>query len=338
MAHRTTTLLCVFFFVGTPALARAPDEAESVTEPKNPPSPEPEGAAGEATDAALPSESDESPAERAETSGSAESPGSGEPALPSDPGEPAQPEQSTWEFTETSEPTDAQPTSGAAVPPPPPPEESIPQTRAAKGAPAAKKGATSDKPPQEGVKLQKPFARQGEFVALGAHFGMATADDKDYGIRKPSFGPAFTLRLGEAIVDWADIGLEFGFGLQAGKEKLTSGRIIAHTRLYPMERFFIHTGFGFGFAGGPDPEEPAFKRFRYGDVYVLGIGANLYLRDRNKSGGPMFSPSVTFELGPDREFTTGVAWLGAEFSWWSGLRRHQLDLPIDDAYSRSPGD
>lgn len=216
-------------------------------------------------------------------------------------------------------------------------EESVSETGAASGAPAPEREANSDAQPQE-VKLQKPFARQGEFAALGAHFGMATADDADYGVRKVSFGPAFTLRLGEAIVDWADIGVEFGFGLQGGPEKLTSGRIIAHTRLYPMERLFIHTGFGFGFAGGPDPEQPDFNRFRYGDVYVLGVGTNLYMRDRNRSGGPIFSPSLTFELGPDRELTTGVVWLGAEFSWWAGLRRHQLDLPIDNAYSRSPGD
>lgn len=190
----------------------------------------------------------------------------------------------------------------------------------------------------EAIKLQKPFARQGEFFALGAHVGLATADDDDYGWRKPSMGPAFTLRLGEAIVDYADIGIEFGLGLHGGEEKLTSGRIVAHGRLYPLRDLFIQGGFGFGFAGGPDPEDDAFKRFRYGDVYVLGVGTNLYLGDENKSGGPVASPVMTLEVGPDRELTTAVLWLGVELSYFAGLRRTQLDLPIDDAYQRAPAD
>jgi hypothetical protein len=162
---------------------------------------------------------------------------------------------------------------------------------------------------------------------------MATANDAERGSRGLSSGPNFTLRLGEAITDWLDLGLGFSLGFTGGDEPIVLGRITALARWYPAKQLFVHTAFGFGFAGGPDPLYPEYDRFRYGDVYVLGVGRHFYLSNSTKSGGVILTPTLTGELGPSKEFMTAAVWGGLEFSLWSGLRKDKLKLPLNDAYS-----
>jgi hypothetical protein len=46
----------------------------------------------------------------------------------------------------------------------------------------------------------------------------------------------------------------------------------------------------------------------------------------------VLSPLLTIEGGPDPDFTTTALWLGLEVSWWSGLSRDKLNLPLGEAY------
>jgi hypothetical protein len=46
----------------------------------------------------------------------------------------------------------------------------------------------------------------------------------------------------------------------------------------------------------------------------------------------VLSPVLTIEVGPDPGFTTTAMWLGLEISWWSGLSRDKLELPVGEAY------
>jgi hypothetical protein len=46
----------------------------------------------------------------------------------------------------------------------------------------------------------------------------------------------------------------------------------------------------------------------------------------------VLSPVLSIEVGPDSDFATMAVWLGLEVSWWSGLARDKLELPVDEAY------
>jgi hypothetical protein len=204
------------------------------------------------------------------------------------------------------------------------PQTSAPLETAPEDAPGAK--------PRLELSLPKP--NQGHYVALGLYTLGAMAFDDDRGTRQPTFGTGFGLRLGEAVTDWLDLGLAFAIGSTQGNEEdaLSLGRFTIHSQWYVSRRWFLQAGFGATNGQGSDPDDLDRNRGRYGDVYIAGLGANLYLSDAARSGGWVLSPAVTIEVGPDRDFTTTALWLGLEVSWWSGLSRDKLELPLGEAY------
>jgi hypothetical protein len=199
------------------------------------------------------------------------------------------------------------------------PQETLPEQ-----APAAK--------PQLELELPKP--NQGHYVALGLYTLGALAFDDGRGTREPTFGAGFGLRLGEAVTDWLDLGLAFAIGSTQGNEEdaLSLGRFTIHSQWYVSRRWFIQAGFGATSGQGADPDDLEQNRGRYGDVYIAGLGANLQLSDAARSGGWVLSPVLTIEVGPNPDFTTTALWLGLEVSWWSGLERDKLELPLGEAY------
>lgn len=190
----------------------------------------------------------------------------------------------------------------------------------------------ADAKPQVVLELPKP--NQGHYLALGLYTLGAMAFDDGRSTRQPSVGFGFGLRLGESLTDWLDLGLALAIGSTQGREEdtLSLGRLTIHSQWYVSHRWFIQAGFGATSGQGADPDDRERNRGRYGDVYIAGVGANLYLSDAARSGGWVLAPVLTFEAGPDREFTTTAVWLGLEVSWWSGLSRDKLELPVGEAY------
>lgn len=186
------------------------------------------------------------------------------------------------------------------------------------------------------VQLEDPEPSQGHFIAMGVHGMAAMAFDANRTTRKPTVGQGFSLRLGESLTDWLDLGLAFALGSTSGppENALTLGRFGLTSQLYLDERLFIQAGLGATYTHGNDPEDHARERGRYGDVYLTGIGYNLYISDNNQSGGWVFTPVLTAELSPSSNFTSSALWLGVEISWWSGLTRDKLNLPLDKAYAK----
>ncbi len=181
-----------------------------------------------------------------------------------------------------------------------------------------------------------PDPHQGYFVAVGLHYGGARVRDTQRGGWAPmAHGPHLSLRAGEAVTSWLDLGLDLGLGYGVGGDRVTLGHLTAQARWYPLPRWFVHTGAGLGASGGPDPDNDGFDRGRFGDLYVLGIGTNRYLGKKTISGGFIMSPVVKFQLGPGKDFMSTALWVGVEFSWWSGLSRNKLELSPDEAYGQS---
>ncbi len=183
-------------------------------------------------------------------------------------------------------------------------------------------------------RLVLPKPSQGHMIALGVHGVGAMASDDDRGRRKPTFGLGYSLRFGEAVTDWLDLSLSIAFSSTNGEaaDKFSFGRLAVQSHWYFHERWFVQAGFGATTAQGADPEDLDRVRGRYGAVYLTGLGTNLYLSDSHQSGGWVVSPTATLEVGPHEQFTTAALWLGLEFSWWSGLSKDKLELPVSEAY------
>jgi hypothetical protein len=202
----------------------------------------------------------------------------------------------------------------------------------------ARDGAEASAPdaPPASVALEEPEPSQGHFIAVGVHGIGAMAFDADRGTREPTFGQAVSLRLGESVTDWLSLSLAVALGSTYGKERdsLTLVRFGITSQWYFSERCFVQAGFGATNAQGPDPEDYDLTRGRYGDFYLTGLGYDFYLSDSTRSGGWVFSPILTADVGPDSKFTTTSLWLGVEVSWWNGLSRDKLELPTPKAYGK----
>ena len=186
--------------------------------------------------------------------------------------------------------------------------------------------------------LPKPAPNQGYYLSAGVSLAMSAAFDPDRPTRGPTLGAAYNFRWGEAVTEWVDLGLEIGLAPVGGDDPWTYGRLSFDSRWYPSDLGFINASFGIGGGGGVDPYDADYSRGRYGEVYLLGIGTNIFLSDESRSGGWILSPVATFEVGPDENFTTTGLWLGLQVAWWSGLDQDKLELSIEDAYRRPVDD
>jgi hypothetical protein len=220
-------------------------------------------------------------------------------------------------------------------PRPAPAQDSPPSAPPADEAPAEAETSAPDAPPAS-VELEEPEPNQGHFIALGLHGIGAMAFDEKRGTRQPTFGQAVSLRLGESITDWLSLSLALAVGSTYGerRDSLTLVRFGITSQWYVTERCFVQAGFGATDAQGPDPENYDRTRGRYGDFYLTGVGYDFYLSDSTQSGGWVFTPMMTADVGPDTKFTTTSLWLGVEVSWWTGLSRDKLSLPTPKAYAK----
>lgn len=206
---------------------------------------------------------------------------------------------------------------------------------AAQGAPPSTEPAPESSAPSP-VTLVEPRPNQGHFIAFGFHGLGAMAFDENRGTRAPTFGQGFSLRLGESLTDWLNLSLAFALGSTRGdkSDAFTLGRFGVTSQWYFTNRLFAQAGFGATNGQGADPDDHDLNRGRYGDVCLTGLGYDFYLSDSQQSGGWVFTPMLTAEVGPDSKFTTTALWIGVELGYFTGLSRDKLSLPVPKAYAR----
>lgn len=196
--------------------------------------------------------------------------------------------------------------------------------------------ASAQSPPPPQVELEEPSPRQGHFISAGAYGIGAMGWDESRGTRDPTFGQGFTLRLGESITRWLSLSLTAGFGFTYGakRDKLSLIRFGVSTQWYFTERWSFQAAFGATNGQGPDPQEHAKNRSRYGAFALAGVGYDFYLSNNARSGGWLVTPVVAVDVGPASKLTTSSVWVGVELSYWTGLSRDKLRLSTPNAYSR----
>jgi hypothetical protein len=182
--------------------------------------------------------------------------------------------------------------------------------------------------------LVLPRPNQGHFwsVALLSTGGLGF--DSQRPNRSLTAGYGVNVQIGEAVTDWLDLGLGVAFGKTFGpdQDRLTFGRLSLHSQWYLDPRWFARLDIGAGSVAGRDPRSPSRDRGGYAAVYSVGVGRNLFLSPATQSGGWVLSPVLGLDLIPSDGLTALVGWVGLEVSYWTGLTRDKLRLPVDRAF------
>jgi hypothetical protein len=192
--------------------------------------------------------------------------------------------------------------------------------------------AQADEPAQTALVYPRP--NQGQFVSLGVFSAGALGFDAERPNRSLTPGLGGSLRFGGSVTDWLDLGLSATFGQTFGAEndQLGFGRLSLHSQWYLDPHWFARLDVGAGSVAGQDPYDPKYDRGGYSEVYSVGLGHDLFLSPATQSGGWVLSPVLGVDITPADDLTAVVGWVGIEVSYWTGLDKDKLRLPVDRAY------
>lgn len=182
--------------------------------------------------------------------------------------------------------------------------------------------------------LTRPAPHQGYYLALGGYGQAVFAHEGDGGWRDPWFGGTGDLRLGQAIFDWFDLGIGLGAGaVYEDAYRAVLGHVSLETQLRPSDLLFIRLGIGMGFADVTRTQKGIEKVVgRFGADFTVAVGYDFFPGHKGQSGGFAITPVVGFTAGPGDILGTYGVFVGIEISFWTGLPKDQLDLPMDEAY------
>lgn len=183
--------------------------------------------------------------------------------------------------------------------------------------------------------LVEPRERQGYYVALGLYDDPAIHWEKGRSLGVWN-GTAFTIRLGQMLTRRFGLGFVIDSAGSTGKGQTSSmGGLGIEGQANLWRNLGLHAGLGLGFVSVKDPALPTDDQVRggYGAKYALGASYDFFFTDR-LSGGWSLAPTVTLHALPTTGIDGGWLFVGAQLSWWSGLRRNELQLPESEAYKK----
>lgn len=182
--------------------------------------------------------------------------------------------------------------------------------------------------------LVPPGPHQGYYIALGGYGQAIFAHEKDGGWRDPWLGGTGDLRLGQAIFEWLDLGIGLGAGAAYEEGyRVTVGHVYLEAQLRPTDLFFLRLGIGMGFADVTRTESGIDEVVgRFGADFTIAAGYDFFPGHKGQSGGFAITPVVGFTAGPGEILGAYGVFVGIEISFWTGLPKDQLDLPMDEAY------
>lgn len=184
--------------------------------------------------------------------------------------------------------------------------------------------------------LEEPRDHQGYYIALGGYGDAVFVNEDKNGWRDPWLGGSGDLRLGEAIFDWFDLGIGIGVGstVEEGYRAII-GHLSLETQFRPLEPLFVRLGIGMGFADVSRTEKGLEEVIgRFGADFTVAIGYDFFPGKEGQSGGFAISPVVGFRAGPANLTSTYAVFVGIEISFWTGLSKDQLNLPMEEAYRK----
>lgn len=189
----------------------------------------------------------------------------------------------------------------------------------------------------EEIVLLPPEARQGYFISLGGagmvNVNQSTEDDVD-----TVYGSYYNLRLGQLVTEWLGFGLQFsgGFGEDGpGRWSVGFGGLQLDAHVVPTDKLAVRIGVGAGGLSATDAEsrDGALKGTG-GAYYSAGVSYDWFPFYDKGSGGFGVTPLAQAMWFPGALWDGYLFTVGVEMTWWSGLPKNQLDLPIDEAFTK----
>lgn len=183
--------------------------------------------------------------------------------------------------------------------------------------------------------IEPPRHRQGYYVAAGV-LGLVNQNWDDGDSLGVWPGSAYSLRLGQLLTRRFGMGLFLDVGGSA-KEKRTAGLIGFGLDLqFELARnLATRGGFGLGvvtLTNDADPDEKL--RGSYGASYFLGLSYDWFWNRSRLTGGWAVTPVIQARAIPGDPVVSLMGFFGVELSYWTGLPRHQLELPESEAYKK----
>ncbi|MBN2528814.1 MAG: hypothetical protein JXR76_20660 [Deltaproteobacteria bacterium] len=183
--------------------------------------------------------------------------------------------------------------------------------------------------------LEKPALKQGYYFSLTPAFELVFVDSKQ------NFGPwpsgGGQLRMGEALTRWLDLGLAGGVSVAKGNDlRLIHGHFGVEATLKPTRFWAFGVQAGMGFADFTRQKSGMAEVIgRFGATYGLTVQYDFFpgsRKDPLKSGGLALTPMAGVYLGPADTTSVYSIFIGLSVSWWTGLSKNKLDLPLEKAF------
>ncbi len=185
------------------------------------------------------------------------------------------------------------------------------------------------------TELVRPDLKQGYYFALIPVGEMVFVDSKNnYG---PWASAGGQLRMGEELTRWMDLGISGGASVAKGDHlRLIHGHFGVEATIKPTRFLALGVLAGMGFAdfsrlkSGMDAVTG-----RFGATYGFTVAYDFFPGQRHdpyRSGGLAITPVLGVHLGPADVTAVYSMFLGLSITWWTGLPKNRLDLPVEEAF------
>jgi hypothetical protein len=183
--------------------------------------------------------------------------------------------------------------------------------------------------------LEAPRGRQGYCLGVGGH-GALNRNWEDGRADSLGLGGVGTLRLGQMVGRRLGFGLQIDMGSSRGDgQRATLGGLSMAAQWEVARNLAVHGGVGIGFVNLDDTRiDDEDARGGGGAYYLLGASYDWFPRRQRLTGGWSLAPTVQVRLLPGEDLTAGALFAGIDILYWSGLPKHQLDLPHGQAYQK----
>ncbi|MBX2813466.1 MAG: hypothetical protein KTR25_16740 [Myxococcales bacterium] len=192
-----------------------------------------------------------------------------------------------------------------------------------------------------GQSLIDPAARQGYYIGTGVRIGNSIGDSEDVGDLGQLSHFGFAFRGGQKPLPWLGLGLLLSSGGDTNDDwESALGGLMLEVQIEPFPFNLAFRG-AIGVAGGSisrtrvEDETDDDPSFMFGSNYIVGISYDwfpFYNSKAYRSGGGALTFFAEGRLFPGGDVTLAGGFVGVEFTWWTGLNKRKLRLPVEKAF------
>lgn len=190
--------------------------------------------------------------------------------------------------------------------------------------------------------LTAPEARQGYYLAAGARSTVSTARDDEIGSLGAGGGGEGVLRVGQMVTPRLGLGVAVGGGAARSSEwDRVGGGLSIEGQIAPVAGLdlAVRAGVGLGVRSLTRRDEMAETDDDptgiFGSLYTAGVSYDWFVsrRDAAGSGGLAVTLAAEARVLAGSDIVDAGMLVGLELTYWGGLRRNQLALPVAEAFA-----